>query len=198
MQQKNSLKPVFGAILGGLCGLAIAIVLNYVGFIASISAFVSVWLGAKLYQKFGGAYDKKMITVVTVTTFVFMILSVFVNWGISLKIELDTLRASEELAIENQELLELSFFEVYWLVMSSETAILEWGVDLLLTIVFTVLGTVYEVKRMKKEVENKDVSVEVAPSEPSEPTEPVEQTEPVAQSADDLFPDFASEKTENP
>ena len=68
----NYLKGFLGAVIGGLAGAAISIVLNLVGFVSSISAIVSIVLGCFLYEKFRGKPNKMMLVIVTVTTMVML------------------------------------------------------------------------------------------------------------------------------
>jgi hypothetical protein len=67
------LRGFMGAVLGGLAGAVIALILNIIGFISSISAIVSVILGVTLYKKFQGKPNMMMIVIVACTTLVLML-----------------------------------------------------------------------------------------------------------------------------
>ena len=57
----NYMKGFLGVFLGGLVGVAIAVILSLLGFISFWSPFVSILLGTYLYKKFGGKPNAVMI-----------------------------------------------------------------------------------------------------------------------------------------
>lgn len=73
----NYLKGFIGALAGALVGAIISVALYYLGFISALSAFVSIILGARFYQKMGGKPNKIMILTITLTTIVVLLLSTF-------------------------------------------------------------------------------------------------------------------------
>lgn len=73
----NYVKGTIGAIIGAVVGAIVSIVLLEIGFIAAISAFVAVWLGAILYKKFGGKPNKGMIVIVTIVSLVSQLLTMY-------------------------------------------------------------------------------------------------------------------------
>ncbi|MBO4990331.1 MAG: hypothetical protein J6D37_08380 [Clostridia bacterium] len=73
----NCLKGFFGALIGGLVGAVAAAIIYIFGFISGWSAALALMLGVSLYQKFGGKPNGKMLVIVSLTTIVCMLLSVF-------------------------------------------------------------------------------------------------------------------------
>lgn len=72
----NYMKGFWGVFLGGLVGVAIAVILGLIGFISFWAPLVSILLGTHLYKKFGGKPNATMIVMSFVTTIV-MIVGVF-------------------------------------------------------------------------------------------------------------------------
>ena len=68
----NYLKGFLGAFIGGLAGVAVAVLLYVADFVSAISAIVSVVAGTFLYKKFHGKQNKMMIVIVSLTTLVLM------------------------------------------------------------------------------------------------------------------------------
>lgn len=130
-----------GALIGGLVGALIAAALYAVGFIAAISSFVSIVLGTFLYGKFGGKKNKMMVVIVSVTTVVFMLVSVVAIYIIATGLALVGTDA------------EMGAVEAFVTLMRTEPqfAIGFWG-DIILTLVFTALGIGYEIFVLLKKV----------------------------------------------
>ena len=74
----NYLKGFAGALLGSLAGIILMIVLSIAGFISSLSGFVAVFCGEKLYRAFKGKPNKMMIVIVSVTSIVMMLLGIVI------------------------------------------------------------------------------------------------------------------------
>ncbi len=140
----NYLKGFLGALVGGLAGAGVAIILYLIGFISSLSAFAAVILGAYLYQKFNGKPNKGMIVIVTLTTVVFMILSVFVVYII----EAGQVMRDLNIPISGAE----AFFEC----MKDSEFVGYFIGDLALTLLFTAIGIVYQIVAMFKQVKRKN------------------------------------------
>lgn len=69
----NYLRGFLGILLGALTGLVISIILNYLGFVSSVSSIVSIFFGIFLYKKFGGKPNGVMIAMSLITTLIFMV-----------------------------------------------------------------------------------------------------------------------------
>lgn len=137
----NYLKGFCGALIGGVAGAIVAIVLSYLGIIAAISSFISFFVGVLLYQKFGGKPNKMMIVIVTATTFVCMILSVV---GIYVFI------VAQQLAEEGIEMGAFEAFSI--LIQNSEEFARAFYSDLALTVLFTIVGCVYEIIQTARKI----------------------------------------------
>ena len=139
----NYLKGFFGALIGGIAGAVVAIILNLLGFISAISAFVAFFVGILLYKKFGGKPNKMMLVIVTATTFVCMILSI-----LSIYLTICAIGAAE-LAMEGVEISTFGYFKT--IMQDREVAVGFWS-DMALTILFTVLGCVFEIIKNARKI----------------------------------------------
>lgn len=136
----NYLKGFLGALIGGIAGAVIAILLNIVGFYAGISSFVAFFVGVILYKKFGGKPDKIMLVIVTATTFVMMIVAV-----LSIYIVIAGMAAAE--AGRN-----ISAFEAFAICMENTEFSSLFYVDLIMTLLFTVIGCVAEIVKTARQI----------------------------------------------
>lgn len=136
----NYLRGFLGALIGGVTGAVIAIILNLVGFVSAISAFVAFFVGILLYKKFGGKPNKMMLVIVTVTTFVCMILSV-----LSIYIVASGIAA-------RQNGLDISAIDAFKIVMEDEKGSRMFWADMALTILFTVIGCVFEIVSQARKI----------------------------------------------
>ena len=129
-----------GAALGGVVGALVAYVLFQIGFISALSVFVAIALGAFLYQKFGGKPNVGMILIVSLTSFAFMIASVF---GVYL------LAISDMLAGEG---LDMTAIEAFGKLMENSDFSKEFMTNLSMTIVFSIIGVVGEVIMLVRKI----------------------------------------------
>ncbi len=136
----NYLKGFAGALLGSLAGVAIAVVFYVLNFISAISSFVAVMLGSFLYKKFGGKPNKMMVVIVSLTSFVMMMLTIPAIYIVASGI------------IASQEGLDLSAFEAFAIVMQSPEGAKAFYLDLALTFVFTALGCGAEIYNLARSV----------------------------------------------
>lgn len=136
----NYLKGFLGALIGGIAGAIIAILLNIVGFYAGISSFVAFFVGVLLYQKLGGKPNKMMLVIVTVTTFVMMIVAV-----LSIYIVVAGMAAAEAG-------LEISAFQAFSVCMEDREFSSLFYVDLAMTLLFTVIGCVAEIVKTARQI----------------------------------------------
>lgn len=127
----NFVKGFVGALMGALVGAIIAIILYFLGFISAISGFVAVILGTYLYKKLGGKPNKIMAITVVATSFVVLILTtIFVYMYYAVALEYGGFAS----AMQN-EVFKSSFVH-----------------DLLMTILFTGVGSVYEIINLFKSI----------------------------------------------
>ncbi len=140
----NYVKGFIGAALGGLVGGILTAILYFIGFVSAISAVVAVLLGAFLYQKLGGKPNKMMIVIVSVTSLVFMLLSVVVVYLIATGIAI------------NSEGLEMGVFEAFGLLMSesAEFSRMFW-LDFGLVFLFSAIGIGIEIFTLSRQIQRK-------------------------------------------
>lgn len=136
----NYLKGFVGALIGAVAGAVVAIILNIIGFYAGISSFVSFFVGILLYRKFGGKPNKTMIVIVTVTTFVMMIIAV-----LSIYLVIADNAAAE--AGSN-----LNAIQAFGVLMKNEEFAGLFYADLAMTLLFTVIGCVSEIVKTSRNI----------------------------------------------
>lgn len=139
----NYLKGFCGALIGGLVGVAISVLLYLVGLVSSISAFVSIVLGAFLYQKFHGKPNKGMIVIVTLTTFVLLAATVPAIYIIAAGI------AANEIGVS------ISAIEAFKICMQDDEFARMFYSDLALIVLFTVIGSVFQIITLIKKIKRK-------------------------------------------
>lgn len=132
-QPNNYLRGFFGALIGGIAGAVVAIILNMLGFVSAISSFVAFFVGILLYKKFGGKPNKMMLVIVTATTFACMILSVL---GIYI--------VAAAIAIEESGV-EIGLIDAFKLLLQDEEFSRFFWSDMAMTVLFTILGCVFEI-----------------------------------------------------
>jgi len=137
----NYLRGFAGAFVGGLVGVAIAVGFYLAGFISAISAFVAIFLGEFLYRKFGGKPNKIMVVILSVTTFVMMMLTVLGIYFVAS-------------AIEGAKV-GLGAFESFSIVMKNAEVQHGFILDMVLTVLFSALGCGYEIFMLVKRIKRK-------------------------------------------
>lgn len=137
----NYFKGTIGAIVGGLCGSLVAVILSMLGFISGISALVAVVLGFLLYQKFGGKANKQMVFIVSATSVLCMVLAVFFIYLVAAKAFAAEMgfTAETSLALFNKAMSYSEFSSSFIR-------------DLIMSLLFAVLGGVFEIKKMANSV----------------------------------------------
>ena len=137
----NYFKGFLGALVGGLAGVAVAVILNLIGFISAISSFVAFFVGILLYQKFGGKPNKMMIVIVTLTTFVLMMLSTVGMYLVAAAVDIQDQGY-------NYTVLE---YLISGLREDPEYA-QGFYTNLAMTALFTIVGCVYEIIAFSKKI----------------------------------------------
>ena len=127
-----------GAIIGGIAGLAVFIVLYLIGVIGALSAFVSVFVGEKMYKKFGGKQNIWMVVILSVTTVVFMLGGMF---GTAL-IESGKIAADAGVSMSNME--------AFRIIMTTEEGKEWFTFNMSMTALFTIVGITGEITRWAK------------------------------------------------
>ena len=139
-QPNNYGLGTLGALIGGVAGLAVFIVLYLAGFIGALSAFVSMIVGEILYKKFGGKPNKIMVVILSATTVVFMLGGMF---GTTL-IECGKLAKDAGANISNME--------AFKIIMTNEEGQRWFWSNMLMTTLFTVFGIVLEIVRLVQSI----------------------------------------------
>ncbi len=140
-QPNNYLKGFCGAFLGGLAGALVMIIFYVLDFVTAISSLVAFTLGTFLYKKFGGKQNKIMVFIVSITT-VLMILLGFV--GIYLY-------ASNKICANND--IQLSGVQAFkYCFKNVEEFSNAFEYDLILQVLFIILGMGYNVYLANKQV----------------------------------------------
>ena len=134
------LKGFLGALIGGVAGFAVAFILYLCGFISALYAFVAFAVGTALYKKFGGKANKMMVVIVSVTSLVFMILSVFAVYIFAAG------TAASELGVA------MGAFEAFAKCMTDAKFSGMFYTDLGLTIFFSIIAIVWEAITVSKQI----------------------------------------------
>ena len=139
----NYLRGFLGALIGGVAGAAVAVLLYFAGFYSSLSAIVSLVVGTFLYRKLGGKPNKIMIVIVAATTVVCMVLSVFLIYLIAAGVA------------AHNEGLSISAMEAFKIVMQDSEVSRQFGIDMAMILLFSVIGIVLQVVGMSQMVKRK-------------------------------------------
>lgn len=86
-KQENVVLGTIGAIVGAILGSIVWILLDQVGFIASLAAFAIIACGIKGYEFLGGKLSKKGIIICVVVTVITVLLADIISMGISIFVE---------------------------------------------------------------------------------------------------------------
>ena len=135
----NYLKGTCGALLGALVGVVVFVILFYIGYVTSLTAFISILLGSYLYKKLDGKPNGVMVAIVSTISIASMLLAVF---GIYVL-------AAQALAPSYGYLPALESFTKMMRVAEFKQEFLS---NLFMTLLFTVIGSVYEIVRLSKTV----------------------------------------------
>lgn len=139
----NYLRGFLGALIGGLAGAAVAVILYVIGFYSSISAVVSVVLGTMLYRKFKGKPNAMMLVIVALTTVIFMALSVFLIYFAAAAIS------------AAQAGSEMSAMEAFIYVMGDKEIATMFYTDLGMVLLFSAIGIGLQIFAMAKSVKRR-------------------------------------------
>ncbi len=140
----NRSRGFLGALIGALGGAVIYYILYLIGFISAISVVVGIFLGAKLYQKFGGKPDKIMIVIVTLVSFVVLLLTVFIIY----------VMASKGLVADYG--FTSTGFKAFKDMMTVKEFKSSFISDLAMTVVFTIAGGILEAVDMARAIKRVD------------------------------------------
>lgn len=139
----NYFKGFLGAFIGGLAGVAVAVLLYVAGFVSSLSAIIAIVLGAFLYEKFHGKPNKMMVVIVSLTTLVMLATTVPAVYIVAAGIEF------------GKAGINMSAIEAFNYCMADEEFSRFFYSDLALIILFSLLGTAFEIFVLAKRVKRK-------------------------------------------
>lgn len=143
----NYLNGFFGALIGGFAGAVIAFILSMIGVVSAISSFIAVLLGAKLYQIFKGKQNAMMIVIVAGTSLLCMIgvvLWIYTTAAFGIGSEMSFLFPTPWQAF------------LYFMSQDPDFAA-AFRNDLVLTILFSLLGIGYKIVSMARSLKRKTV-----------------------------------------
>lgn len=139
----NYFKGFLGALIGGVVGAALSILLYLVGFVSSLAAIVAIVLGSFLYQKFHGKPNKMMIVIVSLTTLVMLAATVPAIY----------IFAAGYIAYA--EGVNLSAIEAFKICMTEPEFARLFYIDLALIVIFSLIGTVIQIVAISKKIKRK-------------------------------------------
>ncbi len=141
----NYFKGWFGLFIGAIVGLVITYLLLLIGFVAAVSSLVAVYLGTFLYIKFGGKPDKNMMIMSFITTTVVLLFGIVALYILS----------AETICLDNnidyQGIKALKYVLDY-----SPEFKRSFIVDLLVNILFIVIGEASSIKYVNERLVKKN------------------------------------------
>ena len=137
----NYLKGSLGALLGALIGCLSFVILYLVGFISSLSAVICIVLGVYFYKKFGGKPNGMMIVITSVISLLMLMLSVYLLYAVT----------AFGVALEYG--LDITLIEAFNMCMEDSQFAAAFTSDLIMTVLFTVIGAGYEVAVLTKKIQ---------------------------------------------
>lgn len=136
----NYVKGFVGAAIGALVGVISYIIFFFLNFISALSPFISILLGAKLYQKFGGKPNKVMVLMVSLLTVASLLLTAY------------ALHALAAVGLAFEAGLEMSGAEAMKYMMQDAEFAAAFRANMIMTVLFTLLGAGYEVFLLAKSI----------------------------------------------
>lgn len=129
----NYVKGFVGALIGAVVGVISYIVFFFLNFISALSPFISIILGAKLYQKFGGKPNKVMIIMISLLTIASLLLTAY------------ALHAMAAVGFAYEAGLQMSGVEAMEYMMQDAEFAAAFRSNMIMTVIFTLLGAGYEI-----------------------------------------------------
>lgn len=138
----NYAKGFFGALIGAIVGVVSYVIIFFLGFVSSVSSFISVLLGSFLYKKFGGKPNFMMIVMTTILTIASLLLTVYLIYCVAAYGYLSQL--------DIVDVTEISIFEAFKYAMEEVEFSKEFTSNMIMTLLFTLLGAGYETYALYK------------------------------------------------
>lgn len=136
----NYLFGFCGALIGGIVGAALSVLIYVLGYVSSISAIVAVLLGSFLYQKFHGKPNAMMIVIVSATSLVCMAASIFITYVVAAGI------SAAEAGVN------MTSMEAFKFLMSDAAFSRAFYGDLGMVLLFSAIGVGFEVFYLSKKI----------------------------------------------
>ena len=136
----NYLKGTLGALLGAAIGIVAYFILFSFGFISALTSIVALLLGSYFYKKFGGKPNKVMVVIVSIISVAAMLLAAWLIY----------IAVAQTIAIEYGFL--STGIQAFKDMMSVSEFANEFTTNILMTLVYTVFGAVYEIVRLSKSI----------------------------------------------
>lgn len=140
----NVLKGTLGALIGAVVGCVSYVIFYLLGFISTISAIISIFLGGLLYRKFGGKPNFIMIIITSVLTIVTLMLTVYLLYGFTAT------------GIAAEYGITLSITEAFKVFMEEPEFSKAFYSDLAMTVLFSVVGAIYQAISLSKAIHRKN------------------------------------------
>ena len=140
----NYLKGALGACIGALAGIVAYVILFFIGFISALTSFIAILLGGYLYKKFGGKQNYVMVIIVAAISIVSMLLALTGIYYL----------ASQALVLEYG--FNSIGIQAFKDMMTIKEFSSEFTTNLLMTLLYTLLGVGYETYRLSKSVKRQD------------------------------------------
>lgn len=135
----NYLRGFGGILIGALAGVGVTVLFSILGYITAFSSLISIFLGTFLYAKFGGKQNVMMIIMSFVTTALAILLAVVLMY---------TYVASK--ALYDIDPTYQGFKDLEWALTNSEEFARLFILDIILNVVFMLLGAGISLFRLLK------------------------------------------------
>ncbi len=143
----NYLKGFFGALIGAVVGVISYVIIFFLGFISAISSFISIILGSLLYKKFGGKPNFMMVIMTSVLTIISLLLTVYLIYCVAAYGYCHQYNLAD--------ITKISMFEAFTYAMKETEFSKEFTSNMIMTLVFTILGAGYETYGLYKGIYKK-------------------------------------------
>jgi len=138
--QEHVFRGVIGAIGGSLVGVALMLLLDHFGFVASIAGVVMAICALKGYRKLAGTMSKKGIIAVSIVMVLMTLIAAYLEWSIAIY---DELKGYYSDIYFIDILISMPFLLAEFEMVS------DFLISLGMLFLFTALGAVPEIRKVK-------------------------------------------------
>lgn len=136
----NYIPGTIGALLGALVGVIAYVVLFYIGYVTALTSFIAILLGTFLYKKLGGKPNKVMVVIVSITSIASMLFAVTFIYFLAAQ------------ALVGEYGFHSTGIQAFLDMLTVSDFSTEFGSNAFMTLLFTMLGVVYEISKISKSV----------------------------------------------